>query len=135
MPSWAGPLPDHLRDLVLDRAEGNPFFVEEALAALIDRGVVGRGPDGWTVLETPAQLPVPDSVQGVIAARVDLLPSVDKEALQAASVVGRTFWEGAVRELLDDAPFDPALLEERGFVRARRNPPSAASASSSSSMP
>ena len=116
----AGPLPDHLRDLVLDRAEGNPFFVEEAFAALIDRGVVARGPDGWTVVETPAQLPVPDSVQGVIAARVDLLPSVDKEALQAASVVGRTFWEGAVRELLDDAPFDPGLLEERGFVRVRR---------------
>ncbi len=116
----AGPLPDRLRDLVLDRAEGNPFFVEEALAALIDRGVVGRGPEGWTVFETPAQLPVPDSVQGVIAARVDLLPSVDKEALQAASVVGRTFWEGAVRELLDGAPFDPGLLEERGFVRARR---------------
>jgi DNA-binding SARP family transcriptional activator len=116
----AGPLPEHLRDLVLDRAEGNPFFVEEAFAALIDRGVVGRGPEGWTVLETPAQLPVPDSVQGVIAARVDLLPSVDKEALQAASVVGRTFWEGAVRELLDGASFDPGLLEERGFVRVRR---------------
>ena len=116
----AGPLPDHLRDLVLDRAEGNPFFVEEALAALIDRGVVGRGPEGWTVLGSPAQLPVPDSVQGVIAARVDLLPSADKEALLAASVVGRTFWEGVVRELLDGTPFDPGLLEERGFVRVRR---------------
>ena len=116
----AGPLPDHLRDLVLDRAEGNPFFVEEAFAALIDRGAIVRGTDGWTVVETPAELPVPDSVQGVLAARVDLLPSVDKEALQAASVVGRTFWEGAVRELLDGAPFDPVLLEERGFVRVRR---------------
>jgi hypothetical protein len=105
---------------VLDRAEGNPFFVEEAFATLIDRGVVGRGAEGWTALETPAQLPVPDSVQGVIAARIDLLPSVAKEALQAASVVGRTFWEGAVRELLDGAPFDPGLLEERGFVRVRR---------------
>ena len=59
-------------------------------------------------------------MQGVIAARVDLLPSVDKEALQAASVVGRTSRGGAVRELLDGAPFDPGLLEERGFVRARR---------------
>jgi class 3 adenylate cyclase len=116
----AGPLPNHLRDLVLDRAEGNPFFVEEAFATLSDRGVVGRGAEGWTALETPAQLPVPDSVQGVIAARIDLLPSVAKEALQAASVVGRTFWEGAVRELLDGALFDPGLLEERGFVRVRR---------------
>ena len=86
----AGPLPDHLRDLVLDRAEGNPFFVEEAFAALIDRGVVARGPDGWTMVETPAQLPVPDSVQGVIAARVDLLPSVDKEGA-AGGVGGRPY--------------------------------------------
>ena len=116
----AGPLPDHLRDLVLDPAGGNPFFVEEAFAALIDGGVVGRGAEGWSVLESPGRLPVPDSVQGVLAARVDLLPSVDREALQAASVVGRTFWEGAVRELLDGAPFDPGLLEERGFVRVLR---------------
>ena len=51
----AGSLPDRLRDLVLDRAEGNPFFVEEALAALIDRGVVGRGPEGWTVARDAAR--------------------------------------------------------------------------------
>jgi class 3 adenylate cyclase len=116
----AGSLPNHVRDLVLDRAEGNPFFLEEAFAALIDRGLGGHGPEGSAVLGTPAQLPVPDSIRGVIAARIDLLPSLDKEALQVASVVGRTFWEGAVRELLDGAPFDPGLLEERGFVRVRR---------------
>jgi class 3 adenylate cyclase/tetratricopeptide (TPR) repeat protein len=114
-----GPLPQVLRALVLDRAEGNPFFLEEALASLIDRGVLVRGPDGWGLREPVADVPLPDSVQAVIAARIDLLPSAEKEALQAAALVGRAFWEGAVRELLDAAPFDPAMLEQRGFVRAQ----------------
>jgi DNA-binding SARP family transcriptional activator/class 3 adenylate cyclase len=116
----AGPLPDDLRALVLDRAEGNPFFLEEALASLIDRGVLALEADGWELRAPVADVPLPDSVQGVIAARIDLLPSAAKEGLQAAAVVGRAFWEGAVDELLDAAPFDPTLLEERGFVRRRR---------------
>jgi predicted ATPase len=116
----AGALPHDLRSLVLDRAEGNPFFLEEALAALIDRGVLAPGQDGSAVREPVAELPLPDSVQGVIAARVDLLPSAEKEALQAAAVIGRAFWEGAVRELVDAAPFEATVLEERGFVRGRR---------------
>jgi MalT-like TPR region len=57
--------------------------------------------------------------QGSGRATVTPLPSADKEALQAASVVGRTFWEGAVRELVEGAPFDAGLLEDRGFVRIR----------------
>ena len=116
----AGPLPDDLRSLVLERAEGNPFFLEEALASLIDRGVLAPGQDGSAGREPVVEAPLPDSVQGVIAARVDLLPSAEKETLQAAAVIGRSFWVGAVRELLDAAPFDPTVLEERGFVRRRR---------------
>jgi DNA-binding SARP family transcriptional activator len=115
----AGALPGDLRALVLNRAEGNPFFLEEALASLVDRGVLARGPEGWEVREPLTDVPLPDSVQGVIAARIDLLPSAEREGLQAAAVVGRAFWEGAVRHLLDAAPFDPAVLEERGFARRR----------------
>jgi hypothetical protein len=60
---------------------------------------------------------VPDSVHAVLAARIDRLPAREKAALQAASVVGRTFWPGAVEHLLEgDAP-DFALLEERDFIR------------------
>ena len=115
----AGSLPDDLQALLLDRVEGNPFFLEEALASLVDRGVLAPGPDGWAVSERVAEVPLPDSVQGVIAARIDMLTSAEKGALQAAAVIGRAFWEGAVRELVDAALFDPAPLEDRGFVRRR----------------
>jgi class 3 adenylate cyclase/tetratricopeptide (TPR) repeat protein len=106
-------LPLAVRDLVVQHAEGNPFFVEEVLATLIDRGVLAEG-NG----EVAAELELPDSVQAVVAARIDLLPAAEKAALQAAAVVGRIFWTGPVRELTgEDASFD--LLEERDFVRRR----------------
>src|SRR4029077_12209247 len=53
-------------------------------------------------------------------ARIDLLPALEKSALQAASVIGRTFWEGAVRELVGAATPGFGLLEERDFIRRRR---------------
>ena len=114
-----GRLPDGFRDVVAARAEGNPFFVEELVRSLIDRGVLVRETDGWTVADGELEAAVPDSVQGVLAGRIDLLPPLEKEALQAASVVGRVFWRGAIVHLLDGAEPDLALLEERDFVRRR----------------
>jgi DNA-binding SARP family transcriptional activator/tetratricopeptide (TPR) repeat protein len=115
----AGELPRHVRELVLGLGEGNPFFVEEALASLLDRGVLRGGTDRWVAGELPEALVASDSVQAVIAARIDVLPELERQALQAASVAGRSFWEGAVRSLLDRPDVDLELLEERDFVRRR----------------
>jgi class 3 adenylate cyclase len=110
--------PAPLADLVVGRAEGNPFFAEELIATLTDGGVIARANGGWSFGELPADLFVPDTVQAVLAARIDLLPPREKAALQAAAVIGRVFWAGPVRELLGgDADF--RLLEEREFVRRR----------------
>jgi class 3 adenylate cyclase/tetratricopeptide (TPR) repeat protein len=111
-------LPALLRGEIVDRAEGNPFFVEELLATLIDRGVLKRQDGGWTFEELPEGFAVPDTVQAVLAARIDLLPPAEKAALQAASVIGRVFWTGPVYELVGGAP-DFDLLVERDFVRRR----------------
>jgi class 3 adenylate cyclase len=111
-------LPAQLRDAVVERAEGNPFFVEELLATLIDRGVLQRQNGGWTCAELPEGFEVPDTVQAVLAARIDLLPPAEKAALQAAAVIGRVFWTGPVYELVGGAP-DFDLLAERDFVRRR----------------
>lgn len=111
-------LPAQLRSEIVDRAEGNPFFVEELLATLIDRGVLKRRDGGWTFEELPRGFAVPDTVQAVLAARIDLLPSAEKAALQAASVIGRVFWTGPIYELVGGAP-DFDLLVERDFVRRR----------------
>jgi hypothetical protein len=111
--------PDSVRDLVVARAEGNPFFVEELLATLIDRGVLLRRNGGWTSSELPPGFEIPDTVQAVLAARIDLLPAEEKAALQAAAVIGRIFWTGPVYELLGGARPDFGLLEERDFCRRR----------------
>jgi DNA-binding SARP family transcriptional activator len=98
--------PADLRSAALARAEGNPFFLEELLAGVHDHSL-------------PLGTDVPDSVQAALAARIDLLPPIDKAALQAASVIGRVFWRGPVRALLEGESPDFAVLEARDFIRRR----------------
>ena len=110
-------VPSAVRD-VLAQAEGNPFFLEELLATLIERGVLERT-NAWNVSALPAEAAIPDSVQALLAARVDLLPPQERAALQAAAVIGRSFWPSAVGELLGGIEPDFRLLEQRDFVRRR----------------
>jgi class 3 adenylate cyclase len=112
-------LPDSLRDVLVTRAEGNPFFAEELIASLIDIGVLHRRNGSWSIRELPAGFHVPDTVQAVLSARIDLLPPAEKAALQAASVIGRVFWTAPVYELAEGFFPDLDLLEERDFVRRR----------------
>jgi tetratricopeptide (TPR) repeat protein len=114
-----GTLPAGLREVVVKRAEGNPFFVEELLGTLIDRQLLERQNGSWRLAELPEDFAVPDTVQAVVAARVDLLDPSEKQALQAASVIGRVFWARPVYELVPDAPPDLRVLEERDFIRRR----------------
>ena len=115
----AGELPGRVRELIVERAEGNPFFVEEVLESLIDAGVLERENGGWHARELPAGFEIPDSVQAVLAARIDLLPEAEKVALQAAAVIGRVFWTGPVYELVAGLAPDLHLLETRDFIRQR----------------
>jgi tetratricopeptide (TPR) repeat protein len=115
----AADLPTAVREEVLTRAEGNPFFLEELLGALIDRGVLRPDGDGWTTTPLREALVIPDSVHSTLASRVDLLDRPEKEALQAAAVVGRVFWTSAVYELLPEVTPDFRVLESRGFIRRR----------------
>src|SRR6266516_2336560 len=79
---------------------------------------MSRSNGGWSFGELPPGFSVPDTVQAVLAARIDLLPPGEKAALQAAAVIGRVFWASPVRELVGGEP-DFGLLEEREFVRRR----------------
>ena len=112
-------LPAAVRRVIVERAEGNPFFVEELVRTLIDQGVLERLNGGWTARDLPDDFVVPDTVQAVLAARIDLLQPAEKAALQAAAVIGRTFWAGPVNELLEDVEADLHVLEERDFIRYR----------------
>jgi class 3 adenylate cyclase len=115
----AGELPSRVRDLIVERAEGNPFFVEEVLENLIDAGVLVREDGAWRAHELPAGFVIPDSVQAVLASRLDLLATPEKTALHAAAVIGRTFWTGPVYELVEGLEPDLHLLERRDFIRRR----------------
>jgi class 3 adenylate cyclase len=115
----AGDLPGDLNGLVVRQAEGNPFFVEELLESLIDQGVLQPANGGWTATELPANFAVPDSVQAVLAARIDLLPPAEKAALQAASVIGRAFWTSPIYELVPELLPNFRVLEGRDFIRRR----------------
>jgi len=114
-----GTLPAGLREVVVQRAEGNPFFVEEVLGTLIDRQLLERQNGSWHLAHLPSDFAVPDTVQAVVAARMDLLEPDEKQALQAASVIGRIFWAGPVYELVQAAQPDLRILEERDFIRRR----------------
>ena len=85
------------RDL-LEHAEGNPLYAGEYARMLVDRGFLRREDGTWRV-EAGEALPLPESVQAIIAARVDALPPEEKRLLQAAAVIGRVFWLGAVAAL------------------------------------
>jgi DNA-binding SARP family transcriptional activator len=99
--------PPAVRERVVARAEGNPFFAEEIANHLRDRGVRSAGDE-----------PLPTTVRAVLAARVDALPPDEKRTLQDAAVVGRSFWVSS----LEATGADPAALrglEERGLVVTR----------------
>jgi len=86
-------LPAHLRDRILAHADGNPFFLEEILRSLIANGVVvyddaaGR----WRTTREIDALAIPDTVNGVLTARIDRLAPATKHVLQLAAVIGHTF--------------------------------------------
>jgi class 3 adenylate cyclase/tetratricopeptide (TPR) repeat protein len=104
-------LPADVQAAVLTRAGGNPLYAEE-----FARMVVERGPDPTD------ELPVPDSLQAVIAARLDALGREEKQLLQDAAVVGKVFWPGAIVPEGTPGATDGALraLERKEFVRRER---------------
>jgi class 3 adenylate cyclase len=133
-------LPPEIRELVLERSGGNPFFLEELARFFAEDRAAGRrtaggrgnelapgmgreavGPDAPQ--ETGSVAVLPDTVQGVLTARIDLTGPRDKETLQLAAVVGRTFWSGIVARLLGrpEQEVEDALarLEDHGLVFSR----------------
>jgi hypothetical protein len=113
-------LPDAVRSRILERAEGNPFFLEEILRQLIDEGRIARDGERWRAGPTAADVEIPDSVQSVLAARIDLLPAASKRVLQHAAVVGRVFWTGPLGDGdADDLDAQLDLLEGRDLISTR----------------
>ena len=113
--------PPGLDAIVADRSSGNPFFAQELVRALQDRGSLERGEDGaWRLRAGWDAGDVPETIEGVLAARIDTLSTAAQRALAIASVIGRTLpvplLEGVANsdtlerdlgELLDAGLLDP----------------------------
>lgn len=91
-----GDVVSNIQDLVVTRAGGNPFFVEEVVRSLVGKGVLVRQGDHWACTAAGAAIDVPPTLQGLLLSRLDRLPADARRLLQEAAVLG--------------AVFDPAIL-------------------------
>jgi predicted ATPase len=91
-----------LKRMIIEKTEGNPFFIEEMVQALFDEGVLAR--NGTVTLARPfSQLRLPATVQGVLSSRIDRLASKEKELLQTLAVMGREFRLSLARRMVNRA--------------------------------
>jgi adenylate cyclase len=92
-------VPDELRDRIVARAGGNPFFIEESLRSLVESGAAEKDASGeWHLRERPAALEVPATLHAVVASRIDRLPPTARECIQLAAVIGTRFGDRVLRE-------------------------------------
>ncbi len=98
-------LPGELRRMILRKADGNPYFIEEIVRTLIDDGVVKRTDNGlkWTAAMRVEDIAIPDGLQALLMARIDRLDQETKSTLQLASVIGRSFYYRILEAISDSA--------------------------------
>ncbi len=120
-------LPDPIRSIILGKAEGNPFFIEEVIRMLIERAALVRAPngDGWVAAESIGQVAIPDTLHGVLMARIDRLYPETRWVVQQAAVIGRVFLYRVLSQMAssEQIEVDIHLLEREGLVRERSRQP------------
>jgi class 3 adenylate cyclase/tetratricopeptide (TPR) repeat protein len=123
--------PEDLKSALMQKAEGVPLFVEEVTKTLIDLGVLARDNGGYRMVKVLGELTIPDTIQGIIMARLDRLGENAKRTVQLASVIGRQFMvrlleriaglsgtlEGLLRELKTlEIIYEEGLLQEPAYI-------------------
>jgi class 3 adenylate cyclase/tetratricopeptide (TPR) repeat protein len=104
--------PEALKAVLLEKAEGVPLFVEEVVKTLLDIGALRRENGSYRVVQGLAEAHVPDTVQGIIMARLDRLGEAGKRTVQLASVIGRQFLVRLLERIADvTGPLEGLLTE------------------------
>ena len=117
-------IPPSLSDLIVRSAAGNPFYVEELVRVLIEDGVIVPGDTAWQLRARElTRLRVPTTLTGVLQARLDRLPELERVTLQQAAVIGDEFWAEAVQQLngAARAPFAPEQVTAALLALERRD--------------
>jgi class 3 adenylate cyclase/tetratricopeptide (TPR) repeat protein len=119
-------LPGSVKEMILQKSEGNPFFIEEVIRSLIEQDLVYREGDRWKARSEISDINVPGAIQSVLLARVDRLRAEAKYVLQCASVIGRLFKYRLLEHLTrQERDLDRYLneFEERELIYEERTVP------------
>jgi class 3 adenylate cyclase/tetratricopeptide (TPR) repeat protein len=119
-------LPAGIRQIIMQKADGNPFFLEEIMRTLIDKGAVRAEAGQWNAASSIETIAIPDTIQGVIMARIDRLDEGVKQVLKTASVIGRAFLYRLLKEVTEtvdelDAHLDRLTAAE--LIRKKQKKP------------
>lgn len=120
-----GSLPPFVTELLLERAGGNPFFLEEALRDLQERGALRREGGLWVLAVDRNQLTIPALVEGTLQARIDRLDASTREVLSLAATIGKTFGMQLLEQLVAHDQLTAALSDLQRLdliVEQRRRP-------------
>jgi len=117
-------VPQALRALIRQHADGNPFFIEEVVRSLIDDGVIEYREGRFRITEHIHSVVIPKTIQDVVMARVDRLEERERQLLRVASVIGRNFYHRVLADLAghyDELDADLAKLKERQLIFERQS--------------
>lgn len=95
-------LPDAVKQLVIKKSQGNPFYVEEIIKSLIEQGFIRYEKRKWLFEGNVNNIKLPDSVEGVILSRIDRMDLIERDVIQIASVLGREFDGFLLRGIYED---------------------------------
>ena len=105
-------LSSDVSNLILSRAEGNPLYLEEVIRSLINDGFLLRDENGRWHLKQNGIITVPDTLEGVLMARLDRLEELCRWSIQAASIIGRTFPFDVLQEVTTQNRVDNQLIQQ-----------------------
>ncbi len=104
-------LPESVRQKILEKSEGNPFYIEEIIRSLLDGGFIVRENGTWRATRAIQSIALPGTLAGVITSRLDRLDETTRHIVQAASVIGREFTVELLTRVVETPTGLPASLE------------------------
>ncbi len=123
---FVGPdtLPEEMREAIITRSEGNPYYLTEILRSLIERGILVHNleTNRWELTQSEVSLDLPDSLINLLSARLTRLSPLEQRVLQRASVIGTVFWSKPLEALVEeDLPLSEVLtsLQRTRLIRDR----------------
>lgn len=111
-------IPDVICAMVIDKSEGNPYFIEELIRMLIIEGALIHNNDLWTVAPSINTKKIPDNLQGLLTARIDRLQPEARLTLRVASVIGRVFPDRVIKLVMAEHSPDVELMEQLSILES-----------------